>query len=76
MTSIQMLNLCGDSGWKPIEVNFKNCITEVVFSNEWKKANVISFRKQIDQRILSTYRPVFVLIVCSKIFECLAPKTN
>ena len=64
-----MLKLCGDSIWKSLEIIFKNCLKEGIFSDEWKKANVVPIHKKNDMQILSNYRPVSLLPVCSKIFE-------
>ena len=69
MISIRMLKLCGDSIWKPLEIIFKNCLQEGIFPNEWKKANVVPIHKKNYKQILSNYRPVSLLPVCSKISE-------
>ena len=71
MISIRMLKLCEDSIWKPLELIFKNCLKEGIFPNEWKKANVVPIHKKKNKQILSNYRPVFLIPVCSKIFELL-----
>ena len=41
------------------------------FPAEWKKANVVPVHKKRDKQILKNYRPVSLLPVCGKIFECL-----
>ena len=69
MISIRMLKLCGDSIWQPLEIIFKNCLKEDIFPNEWKKANVTLIHTKNDKQILSNYRLVSLLPVCSKIFE-------
>ena len=52
-----------------LEIIFKNCLKEGIFPNEWKKANVVPIHKKSDTQILSSYRPVSLLPVWSKIFE-------
>ena len=69
MITIHMLKLCGDSIWKPLEIIFKNCLKEGMFPDEWKKANVVTIHKKNGRQILSSYSPVSLLPVCSKIFE-------
>ena len=48
MISIHMLKLCGDSIWKPLEMEiiFKNCLKEGIFPDEWKKANIVPIHKK------------------------------
>ena len=46
MISIDMLKLCEDSIWKPLEIIFKNCLKEDIFPDELKKANVIRIHKK------------------------------
>ena len=69
MFRIRMLRLCRDSIWKSLKIIFKNCLKEGIFPDEWKKANVVPIHKKNDKQILSNYRPVSLLPVCSKIFE-------
>ena len=64
-----MLKLYGDSIWKPLQITFKNCLKEGIFLNKWKKANVVPIHTKIYKQILSNYRPVSLLSLCSKIFE-------
>ena len=69
-----MLKLCGDSIWKPLEIIFKNYLKEGIFSIEWKKEKnqcCADPQKKSDKQVLSNYRPVSLLPVCSKIFEWL-----
>ena len=77
MISIHILKLYGNSIRKPLEIIFENCLKEGIFRDEWKKANVAPVHKKNDINksyyliILSSYRPVSLFPVCSKIFECL-----
>ena len=38
------------------------------FPMEWKKANVVSIHKKNDKQCIKNYRPVSLLLICSKIF--------
>ena len=69
MINMRMLQLCRDSIWKLLKIIFKNCLEEVIYSNDWKKANVVLIHTKNNKQILSNYRPVLLLPVCSKIFE-------
>ena len=48
---------------------FKNCFDERIFPNYLKKANVLSIHTKNDKQIVTNYRSVSLLPVCSKIFE-------
>ena len=69
MVSIRILKLCEDSIWKPLEIISKNCLKEGIFPDEWKKSQCCANPQKNDKQILSIYRPVSLLPVCSKIFE-------
>ena len=71
MISIRMVKICGESISKPLEIIFKSCIEKGQFPNEWKKANVVPVHKKGDKQVLRNYRPVSLLPICGKIFECL-----
>ena len=51
MSRIRMLNLCGDSICKPLEIIFKNCLKEDIFPDEWKKANPVPICNKNDKQI-------------------------
>ena len=71
MISIRMLKLCGKSICKSLDLIFQPCIKQGKFPAEWKKTNVVPVHKKRDKQILKNYRPVSLLPVCGKIFECL-----
>ena len=39
------------------------------FATQWKRANIVLIHKKNDKQILSNYRQVSYLLICSKIFE-------
>ena len=69
MISICMINICGISIYKPLEIIFQNCLRSGKFPSEWKKANVVSTFKKGDKQCIKNYRPVSLLPVCGKVFE-------
>ena len=69
MISIRMIKLCGISICKPLEIIFQNCLLLGKFPSEWKKANVVPTFKNGDKQCIKSYRPVFLLTVCGKVFE-------
>ena len=64
-----MLKICGKSICRPLELIFNECISNGVFSSEWKKGNVVPIRKKSDRQCLENYRPVSLLPICGKILE-------
>ena len=52
MFSIRMINLCGSSICKPLSIIFNDCIKEVKFSSDWKKAHVVPVHKKRDKQCL------------------------
>ena len=69
--SIRMLKVCGDSICKPLELIFKTCLRNGRFPLEWKKANVVPIHKKGNKQTIKNYRPVSLLPICGKIFQCL-----
>ena len=54
---------------KPLSIIFRNCLKAGYFSTAWEKANVAPVHKKGNKQILSNYRPVSLLPICSKLFE-------
>ena len=69
MISIRMLKLCRVSICKPLKIIFKNFISNGFFPNDWKKANVVPIHKKNNKQVVSNYRPISVLLICSKLLE-------
>ena len=64
--------LCGPSIIKSLSLPFGCCLRVGVFPNDWKKVHVIPVHKNGNRQLVSNYRPVSFLPICSKIFEKLA----
>ena len=62
--SIRMLQLCGDSVCKPLELIFKQAMESGFFPSEWKKGNVVPIHKKDDKQCLKNYRPASLLPIC------------
>ena len=67
--SIRMLKLCDDSLCRPLELIFKDCLTNGIFPSDWKKGNIVPVHKKNDKQCLNNYRPISLLPICSKSFE-------
>ena len=55
--SIAMLKICDISISKPLCYLFKNCLTECIFPEAWKKANVEPIFKKGSRQDFKNYRP-------------------
>ena len=56
---------------KLLSIIFNDCLNEGKFYHEWKKANVVPVHKKGNKQSLKNYRPIPLLLTCSKIFELL-----
>ena len=66
---VKMIKICDDSIAHPLTLIFQNSLAAGIFANDWKKANIVPIHKKSDKQIVSNYRPVSLLPICSKIFE-------
>ena len=64
-----MLTICGSATYKPLAINFKQCVDTGIFPSEWKKGNIVPIHKKGDKQTLKNYRPVSLLPICGKILE-------
>ena len=67
--SIRMLQMGSESISKPLSIIFRNCLKAGYLPTAWKKANVVPVHRKGKKQILSNYRPVSLLPICSKLFE-------
>ena len=44
-----MLKVCVPSIYKPLEINFNQCLETGVFPSEWKKDNIVPIHKKEDK---------------------------
>ena len=69
MISIRMIQICGESILKPLELLFKSCLENGKLPIEWKKANVVPFHQRNNKQLIENYRPILSLPVCGKMLE-------
>ena len=71
MITIPVLKLCGETICRPLNIIFKTCLNTGKFPSEWKKDNVVPIHKKDVKQNVKNYRPVSLLPIYGKIFECL-----
>ena len=64
-----MIKLCTNSVAHPLTLIFQNSMAAGTFPTQWKRANIVPVHEKNDKQIVSNYRPVSLLPICSKIFE-------
>ena len=69
--SISMLKLSDNAICKPFHMIFISCLKTRVFPLHWKKANIVLMHKKESKQLVKNCRPVSLLPICFKIFECL-----
>ena len=67
--NIQMLKICGNSLYRPLELIFNDCLANGIYPFGWNKGNIVPVYKENDKQRLNNYRPISLLPICSKIFE-------
>ena len=67
--SIKMFQLCAESIHIPLGIIFRNIVKTGIFPDQWKLANVSPIHKKNDKQLVSNYRPISLLPICSKILE-------
>ena len=68
--SILMLNICGDSICRPLNIIFKTYLRTGKFPLECKIAKLFQFKKKGgDKQTVINYRPISLLPIRGKIFE-------
>ena len=67
--SIRMIKLSDASLVTPLKIIFTNCLTQGVFPEIWKCANVVPVHKKNEKNVKSNYRPISLLPIFGKILE-------
>ena len=53
--SIKMIKACNNSVSLPLKLIFKSMINEGVFSEDWKKSNVVPIHKKESKNLIKNY---------------------
>ena len=67
--SITMIKICDKAILEPLSIIYKNCIDTGIFSDSWKKSNIVPLHGKGDKQLLENHRPVSLLAVLGKVFE-------
>ena len=67
--SVRMIKICDDALLLPLRLIFESCLTQGVFPQVWKQANVVPIHKKNSKSLKNNYRPISLLPIFSKILE-------
>ena len=66
---VRMIKLRSNSVGLSLILIFQNSLATGTFANQWKGANIVPIHQKNDKEIVSNYRTVSPLSMCSIIFE-------
>ena len=67
--NIWTLKLCDDLLCRPLELIIKDCLTNGIFTSDWKNGSIVPVHKKNDKKCLNNYGPISLLHICRQIFE-------
>ena len=67
--SVRVIKLYTNSVVHLLTFMFQNSMVAGTFATQWKRASIVPNLKENGKQIVSNYRPVSLLPVCSKIFQ-------
>ena len=66
--SVRMIKVCTKSVAHRLNMILQNSMAPGTVSTQWKRVNIVPIHEKNDKQIVSNYRPVSLLPICSKIF--------
>ena len=67
--SVSMLQICADEVSTPLQIIFNDCCKNGMCPESWKYANVQPIHRKNNCQIISNYRPISLLPICSNVLE-------
>ena len=67
--SVHMIKICDDALLLPLKLIFESCISQGVFPEVWKQANIVPIHKKGSKNLKQNYRPISLLPIFDKILE-------
>ena len=63
-----MIKLCTKCATHPLALIFQNSLAAGTFGNQWKRAIILPIDDKNDKQVISNYRVISLLPICSKTF--------
>ena len=67
--SVRMIRICDDALLLPLTLIFESCMSQGVFPEVWKQANVVPIHKKNSKNLKQNYRPISLLPIFGEILE-------
>ena len=67
--SVRMIKMCDDILLLPLRLIFESCMSQGVFPQVWKQANVVPIHKKNSKSLKNNYRPISLLPILGKVLE-------
>ena len=67
--SVRMIKMCDDVLLLPLRLIFEFCMSQGVFPQVWKQANVVPIHKKNSKSLKNNYRPISLLQILGKVLE-------
>ena len=67
--SVRMIKMCDASLVKPLKLIFEKCLSQGIFPEKWKRANIVPVHKKIEKNLKTNYRPISLLPIFGKVLE-------
>ena len=64
-----MIKLCDKTIAIPLKLIFRSILEEGVFSDDWKKSNVVQIHKRDSKNLIKNYRPICLLPISVKFLK-------
>ena len=65
----KMIKTCGDLITFSLKLAFISTINKGVFTEDWKKINVVPIHIKESKNLIKNYRPICLLLIFSYVFE-------
>ena len=69
--SVRMIKMCNVSLVKPLKLIFENCLSQGIFPEMWKRANIVPVHKKNEKNLKTKYRPIFFYQSLAKFWKSL-----
>ena len=64
-----MIKMCDFSLVKPLKLIFENCLSQGIFPEVWKRANIVPVHKKNEKNPKANYHPISLLPIFGKVLE-------
>ena len=67
--SVRMIKMCDASLVKPLKLIFEKCLSQGIFPDVRKRADIVPVHKKNEKNLKTNYRPISLLPIFGKVLE-------